>query len=85
MSSIECKCDGIKGDNFDGNKDTFLFWTSDSELLGPLEIIILVVADSYKVKEELGCKEGTSLGVYEWSVEGITEVLIIGSIEVSLE
>ena len=57
----------------------------DYELLGSLESTILVVANSYKVREEIGCKEDKSLGVYEWSVDGITEGNMIGTIEVRLE
>ena len=42
---------------------------------------MLSVTDSYKVGEELGCKEGTSIGVSEWSVEGISEEAMLDSIE----
>ena len=41
---------------------------------------ILGVYDSSKVGEKKGCKEVTSLGVYQWSVEGITESTMIGPI-----
>ena len=59
MSSIECKWDWIKEDDFDGNKGVFLVGITDSELLWSLKNTILVVADSSKVGEEFGCKEGT--------------------------
>ena len=46
---------------------------------------MIVVAESSKVVEILGYKEGTSLGLSVWSAEGITEGIMIGPIEVSLE
>ena len=33
---------------------------------------MLGVSDSFKVKEWIYCKDVISLGVYAWSVEGIT-------------
>ena len=68
MSYIECKCDGIKEDNFYGKTEVFPVGTSGSELLWSLDSTIIGVADSYKVWETLGSKYGTSLGVYEWSI-----------------
>ena len=46
---------------------------------------MLGVADYSKVGEELGCKEGTALGVSVWYIEGITEGIVIESIEGCLE
>ena len=46
---------------------------------------MLGVTDSSRVWEELGCKEGTSLGVSEWVLEEITECYMIGPIESIIE
>ena len=40
---------------------------------------ILGVDESHKHGEELGCKEGESLGVSEWGVDGILGGNIIGT------
>ena len=42
------------------------------------------VVDYSKDEEELGYKEITSIGVYEWSVEGTTEGNMIVPIEGSI-
>ena len=46
---------------------------------------MLCLYNYYNIEEWLGCKEGTSLGVYEWDYEGITEVTMLSFIEDSLE
>ena len=53
MSSIECKCDVIEEDNFDGKTEVFSVGTSDSKLLWSLDSTILGVADSSVVGENL--------------------------------
>ena len=43
------------------------------------------IVDYPKVGRKLGCKGGTSLGVYYWDVEGTTEGTMFVFIEGSLE
>ena len=83
--SIERKCDGIKEDNFDGNTEGFPVGASDYGLLGLLDSKMIGVTDYSIVRELLGCKEGTSLGIYVWYIEDIPEGILLGPIEVSLK
>ena len=82
---IERKCDGMKEEFFYGNIEGFLVGKSDSELLGLLYSKMLGVSEYTKVGGELDYKEGTSIGVYAWSVESITEVNMLGFIAICLK
>ena len=50
VGSIDQKCNGVKEDNLDGNTENFLFGTSNYESLVSLDITMLVVDDSSKVR-----------------------------------
>ena len=67
------------------NTEAFPVGASDYEALGLLYIIMISVDDYSKAQDVLGCKEGTSLGVSVWYIEGITEGIMIASIEGCLE
>ena len=84
VSYIEWKRGRIKEEIFYRNTKCFPLVTSDSKLLGSLDITMIGVADYYKVGEELGFKEVTLLGVSELSVEGNTEGNMIDFIEDSI-
>ena len=60
-------------------------WNYIYKLIGSLYSTMLGVVDYSKGGEELVCKEGTSLLVSECSMEGITEGIMLGPIEVSIE
>ena len=70
---------------FYGNIEGFPVGKSDSELLGLLYSKMLGVSEYTKVGGELDYKEGTSIGVYAWSVESITEVNMLGFIAICLK
>ena len=67
------------------NTEAFPVGASDYEALGLLYMTMISVDDYSKAQEVLGCKEVTSLGVSVWYVEGITEVIMIGTIESIIE
>ena len=60
-------------------------WNYIYKLIGSLYSTMLGVVDYSKGGEELVCKEGTSLLVSECSMEGITEGIMLGPIEVSID
>ena len=67
------------------NTEGFLVGISDSELLEFLDSTMLIFAYSYKVGEKPRCKEGISLGVSEWYIEGIPEYTMINASEDCIE
>ena len=65
MGSPDSIFDGINEDNSDGKYEVFPIGTADDVSLGFFETSMLGLADSSKLGEELGCKEGVRLGEYE--------------------
>ena len=65
MGFINSFFDGINEDNSDGNSEGFPVPTADDVSLGLFESPMLGLADSSKIGEELGCKEGAWLDEYE--------------------
>ena len=66
-------------DNSGVKYDVFPVRSSDSATLDFSDSTVLGVADSSKFGEELGCKESTSFGAFEWAVEVIPEYNMLGT------
>ena len=70
--SREFLSDRIRVDSLNWNSEGILLRISDSSKIGLYDIKMLDVDDYYKLREELGYKEGERLGVYEWGGDGTT-------------
>ena len=70
--------DGIRVHNSDGNSEELLAEFPYGVIFGAIESIIFGLTESSKLGEELGCKEGVWLGLYEWNIEVIIEGAMIG-------
>ena len=68
-------------DNSDGKSDDFSVVLIKGVSLGLFDIIMLSLANSSKLGEDIGCMEGTSIGVSKIAIKGITEATILGSRE----
>ena len=66
---------------FDGNSEELLVKFSYGVIFGVIERIIFGLTESPKLGEDIGCKEGVSLGLFEWNIERIIEGTMIGCFE----
>ena len=64
---------GFTVDNYDGNYEDFSVGLIKSGSHGLFEITMLRLAYASKLGEEIGCMEGTSIGVSKIAIKGITE------------
>ena len=65
----------------DGNSEDFPVGLIEDVTLGLFDSTMLGFANASKLEEEIGCKEGTSLSVFDVNIEGITEATMFGVIE----
>ena len=67
MEYSESVFDGLWVDSFKKNSKVILLGIYDSSKIGVSDNTMICVAEYSKIGEELGCKEGTPLGVYKVS------------------
>ena len=79
MDSTESVSDDIMVDIINWNSEDIILGISYYATLGLYDNTILGVADYSKLRGLLGCKEGESLEVSQWGVEGIPRGKILGT------
>ena len=79
VDSTESVSDIIRVDIFIWNSEGNIIGISDSLKLELYDHTVLGVNDSYKLGEELGCKEGEWRGVSDWYVDGIPGGNMLGT------
>ena len=77
MASNDFIYGGFTADNSGGNSEYFPVGLIKCVSLGIFYITMISLADSYKLGEYICCMEGTSLGVSNISIKGITEATIL--------
>ena len=79
VTRTESVSDGIRLDRLNWSSECIILEIYDDATIGLSENIMIGVADYSKLVEETGCKEGKSLGVSEWVVEGTTKGNMLGT------
>ena len=68
---------GLTVYNSDGNSEDFPVGLIKFVSLGIFDITMLILSESSKPVEDIGCMEGISLGVSKIAIEGINESIIL--------
>ena len=77
MVSTEFIYGGFTVENSDGNSEEFSVVLIKDASLGIFDITMIIIAESSKLGEEIGCMELTSLDVTNIAIKGITEATIL--------